>query len=84
LAAAAALLASVGVANAQGPVTLTDGQLDKATAGDTVTAASTADLNRLVTITNWTLALLNGVPLSANGASLSPNGVPLSPLSITP
>jgi len=33
LAVAAALLASVGVANAQDPLKLTDGQLDKVTAG---------------------------------------------------
>jgi hypothetical protein len=35
LVAAAALLASVGVANAKDPVKLTDGQLDKVTAGAT-------------------------------------------------
>jgi hypothetical protein len=66
LVAAAALLASVGVANAKGPVTLTDVQLDKATAGADETAFllanSTATLNRLLTITNWTLGFLNGVP----------------------
>jgi hypothetical protein len=52
LVAAAALLASVGIANAKGPVTLTDGQLDKITAGDSQTsatlAASTAQLNALL------------------------------------
>jgi len=52
LGAAAALLASVGIANAKGPVTLTDGQLDKITAGDTQTsatlAAATAQLNTLL------------------------------------
>jgi hypothetical protein len=32
--AAVALLASVGAAHAKGPVTLTDSQLDKITAGD--------------------------------------------------
>jgi predicted small lipoprotein YifL len=32
--AAAALLTSVGAAHAKGPVTLTDSQLDKITAGD--------------------------------------------------
>jgi len=36
--AAAALLASVGVANAKAPVKLTDGQLDKVTAGATETS----------------------------------------------
>jgi len=35
LVAAAALLASIGVANAKDPVKLTDGQLDKVTAGAT-------------------------------------------------
>jgi hypothetical protein len=52
LVAAAALMASVGIANAKGPVTLTDGQLDKITAGDSQTsatlAASTAQLNTLL------------------------------------
>jgi hypothetical protein len=52
LVAAVALLASVGIANAKGPVTLTDGQLDKITAGDAQTsatlAASTAQLNTLL------------------------------------
>jgi hypothetical protein len=52
LVAAAALMASVGIANAKGPVTLTDGQLDKITAGDSQTsatlAASTAQLNALL------------------------------------
>ena len=77
LVAAAALLASVGVANAEenaaasakGPVKLTDVQLDKVTAGATATnetafllANSTATLNRLLTITNFTLGFLNGVP----------------------
>jgi hypothetical protein len=50
LVAAVALLASVGIANAKGPVTLTDGQLDKITAGDAAAtlAASTAQLNTLL------------------------------------
>src|SRR5258708_34820037 len=42
LVAAAALLASVGIANAEGPVKLTDGQLDKITAGASPTSASVA------------------------------------------
>jgi hypothetical protein len=53
--AAAALLASVGAANApanaKGPVTLTDNQLDKVTAGATAAdllAFSTATLNNLL------------------------------------
>jgi hypothetical protein len=39
LVAAAALLASGGVANAEGPLTLTDSQLDNITAGSTYVAA---------------------------------------------
>ena len=42
LVVAAALLASVGIANAEGPVTLTDGQLDNITAGAMQTSASVA------------------------------------------
>jgi hypothetical protein len=51
LVAAAALLASVGIANAKGPVELTDVQLDKITAGASATsvnAAATAQLNTLL------------------------------------
>ena len=76
LVAAAALLASIGVANAaenaaaksKGPVTLTDNQLDTVTAGDAasqvafLTAISTADVNRLLAISNFTIGFLNGVP----------------------
>jgi hypothetical protein len=42
LVAAAALLASVGIANAEGPVNLTDVQLDKITAGATQTSINAA------------------------------------------
>jgi hypothetical protein len=62
LAAAAALLASVGGAYAKGPVTLTDGQLDTVTAGD--------QLNSLLALTDFTIAFLSGVPLSPHTASL--------------
>ena len=76
LVAAAALLASVGAANAaenapakaKGPVTLTDNQLDTVTAGDAASqtafllATSTAELNNLLAISNFTLGFLNGVP----------------------
>jgi hypothetical protein len=51
LVAAGALLASVGIANAKGPVTLTDVQLDKITAGDSQTSvnvAATQQLNALL------------------------------------
>ena len=40
--AAVALLASVGAAYAKGPVTLTDGQLDKITAGDATSVLTTS------------------------------------------
>jgi hypothetical protein len=40
LVAAAALSASVGIATAKGPVKLTDGQLDKVTAGADYTSAN--------------------------------------------
>jgi hypothetical protein len=40
LVAAAALSASVGIGNAKGPVKLTDGQLDKVTAGANYTSAN--------------------------------------------
>jgi len=43
VAVAAALLTSVGIANAEGPVTLTDGQLDKITAGASSTHAYPVD-----------------------------------------
>jgi hypothetical protein len=51
LVAAAALLASVGIANAKAPVKLTDGQLDKVTAGasaSSINASATQQLNSLL------------------------------------
>jgi hypothetical protein len=42
LVAAVALLTSVGIANAEGPVKLTDVQLDKVTAGATQTSINAA------------------------------------------
>ena len=63
LVAAVALLASVGIANAKGPVTLTDGQLDKITAGDSASstlASSTALLNTLLAANTNTVVALNG------------------------
>jgi hypothetical protein len=86
--AATALLASVGVANAkgpnaQGPVELKDVQLDKVTAGAsstdetaTLLANSTATLNRLLTITNFTLGFLSGVPQSPLTPTLTPTLTP--------
>jgi hypothetical protein len=66
LVAAAALLASVGGAYAKGPVTLTDGQLDTVTAGDT--------LGSLLALTNFTIAFLSGVSLSSPSPSGSLGG----------
>ena len=64
LVAAVALLASVGIANAnaKGPVTLTDGQLDKITAGDSasILASSTQLLNTLVATSTNTVVALTG------------------------
>jgi hypothetical protein len=63
LVAAVALLASVGIANAKGPVTLTDGQLDKITAGasaSSITASATQELNTLVAVSTNTVVALNG------------------------
>ena len=76
LLATAALLASVGAANAEenaaakakGPVTLTDNQLDNVTAGAATNqvaflmAISAADVSRLTAISNFTIGFLNGVP----------------------
>jgi hypothetical protein len=61
LVAGAALLASVGIANAKGPVQLTDGQLDKITAGDSasILASSTQLLNTLVATSTNTVVTLN-------------------------
>jgi hypothetical protein len=64
LVAAVALLASVGIANAKGPVKLTDGQLDKVTAGASASstlASSTALLNTLVAANTNTVVALNGL-----------------------
>jgi hypothetical protein len=87
--AAAALLASVGAANppanapanAKGPVTLTDNQLDKVTAGATAAdllAFSTATLNNLLANSNSTSPLNNLMAISSqtvgflNGFSATP------------
>jgi len=64
LVAAVALLASVGIANAKGPVTLTDGQLDQVTAGASASstlASSTALLNTLVAANTNTVVALNAL-----------------------
>ena len=64
LVAAAALLASVGIANAKGPVKLTDVQLHKIAAGASASstlASSTALLNTLVAANTNTVVALNGL-----------------------
>ena len=75
LVAAAALLASVGAAVAD-PVKLTDAQLDKATAGDataaSLLAASTAELNNLLTISFWAVGVANGVLQPLPGLTATP------------
>jgi hypothetical protein len=82
LAAAAALLASVGVAVAD-PVKLTDVQLDKATAGQTtddtsyLLSVSTTELGNLLAISNWAIGGLNGVPQPL--PTLSPSALILTP-----
>jgi hypothetical protein len=65
LVAGAALLASVGItnANAKGPVQLTDAQLDKITAGDSASSiltSSTQLLNTLVATSTNTVVALSG------------------------
>jgi hypothetical protein len=67
LVAAAALLASVGLANAKDPVKLTDGQLDKVTAG--------ADVTQIPTIATF---LANGNS-NSNGRGESNNVTQFSP-----
>jgi hypothetical protein len=70
LVAAATLLASVGIGNAKGPVTLTDGQLDKITAGASQTStnvAATQQLNTLLALNTQTLN--NLLALNTAGAS---------------
>ena len=58
--AAAALLMSVGAAYAKGPVTLTDGQLDKITAGDATSALATSALTYWVEVWQVETALVLG------------------------
>lgn len=59
--AASALLMSVGAAHAKGPVTLTDAQLDKVTAGDATSelaflvGVSTLELDGLLALSNFFL-----------------------------
>ena len=63
--AAAALFTSVGAAYAKGPVTLTDDQLDKVTAGNAafLLALSEAELNALLALSNFFLNPLSVIGL---------------------
>ena len=93
LVAAAALLASVGSANAKDPVKLTDVQLDKITAGATQTSADMAAaienvnvaadnlgkaaLNFLVAV-NTATAVVTNAALSSLSSSLTTTNAALS------
>jgi hypothetical protein len=82
LVAAVALLASIGIANAKGPVKLTDVQLDKITAGDTQTSvnvAATQELNTLVAISTQTLNNLTALSNFELGFFNAFSTVPLLP-----
>jgi hypothetical protein len=72
LVAAAALLASVGIANAKDPVKLTDAQLDNVTAGGTYTAANLA-ATVAVTVAAVNTAVAANVAASAALNSLALN-----------
>jgi hypothetical protein len=82
LVAAVALLASVGIANAKGPVKLTDVQLDKITAGDTQTSvnvAATQELNTLIAISTQTVNNLTALSNFELGFFNAFSTVPLLP-----
>jgi hypothetical protein len=61
LVAAVALLASVGIANAEGPVKLTDVQLDKITAGATQTTINAAVNGAATATVNYVAAVNTAV-----------------------
>jgi hypothetical protein len=67
--AALPLLASVGIANAEGPVNLTDVQLDKITAGATQTSVNVAT-NVAATATLTYVAAVN-TAVAANVAAMT-------------
>jgi hypothetical protein len=90
LVAAAALLAFGGVANAKDPLTLTDSQLDKVTAGASSTVIfgsatpSASEISSLLLASSFGGVLGSQGPLGANGP-LGPHGVlPLGPNGILP
>jgi hypothetical protein len=73
LVAAAALVASVGIANAKGPVTLTDKQLDKVTAGGALDALmAAANVNVAANVALASLVNLNTATAVFANAALTP------------
>jgi hypothetical protein len=85
--AAAAVLVSIGMANAKDPVKLTDGQLDKVTAGAT-NVSSGFSQTTTTTVDSSTTSAAGGAGSSFNTASLTHNtvdGVALAgPVSMAP
>jgi hypothetical protein len=84
---AAAVLVSIGMANAKDPVKLTDGQLDKVTAGAT-NVSSGFSQTTTTTVDSSTTSAAGGAGSSFNTASLTHNtvdGVALAgPVSMAP
>ena len=82
VAAAALLLASVGIANAKSPVELTDVQLDEITAGDTQTSANVlaATVNVNVAADNLATAALNYLGALNTAAAVYTNAALTSPI----
>jgi hypothetical protein len=70
--AAAAVLASIGMANAKGPVKLMDDQLDKVTAGAT-NVSSGLSQTTTITSTSSTTSATGGAGSSFNTANLAHN-----------
>ena len=79
--AAAAVLVSIGMANAKDPVKLTDGQLDKVTAGanNVSSGATTSTNSTTITPTNSTTSAAGGAGSSFNTASLTGNTITQTP-----
>jgi hypothetical protein len=78
---AAAVLVSIGMANAKDPVKLTDGQLDKVTAGATnvSSGATTSTNSTTITPTSTTTNITGGAGSSFNTASLAGNTITQTP-----
>jgi hypothetical protein len=82
LMAGAALLASIGAANAGERVALTDTQLDAVIAGGVSIALTPGhliiDVNGTIMSLNGTTFFINGIPVSPNGTTLSVYGATVS------